>query len=245
MIAKYGLSCFAAALLLGADPASAADYVLALSWEPAFCATVGQERPKPECQTATAQDYAATHLVLHGLWPQPESNSYCGVSKADITHDRNGQWEQLPPVVYAEAQTQSSMQTYLPGVRSYLDRHEWTKHGTCSGQTPDAYFGLGMSLLQQMDGSATAGLIAASAGGTTTGVALCRALRQDLGPDVARAAQIKVDTRSKGAALLTEIWFYLSDKPDGKVALTANHLTVGAATLRCDPRPLQVVAEPE
>ena len=41
-------------------------YVLALSWQPAFC----EGRPdKSECRTQTQNRFDANNFVLHGLWP--------------------------------------------------------------------------------------------------------------------------------------------------------------------------------
>jgi len=68
----------AAALLAGAFgyqqlSASPAEYVLAVSWQPAFCET----RPRlPECRSQTADRFDATNFTLHGLWPRPRSRAY-------------------------------------------------------------------------------------------------------------------------------------------------------------------------
>ena len=51
-----------------------ATYVLAISWEPAFCE---DHEGKSECQRETEQTFDATHFSLHGLWPQPKGNFYC------------------------------------------------------------------------------------------------------------------------------------------------------------------------
>ena len=45
-----------------------ATHVLALGWEPAFCL---EHADKTECAGETGQSFAASHLSLHGLWPQP------------------------------------------------------------------------------------------------------------------------------------------------------------------------------
>ena len=49
------------------------NYVLALSWQPAFC----EANPgKRECRWQTGSRYDASYLSLHGLWPQPASLQY-------------------------------------------------------------------------------------------------------------------------------------------------------------------------
>ena len=54
-------------------------YVLAVSWQPAFCEG---HADAPECASQTADRFDATHFTLHGLWPQPRSLEYCGVAPA-------------------------------------------------------------------------------------------------------------------------------------------------------------------
>ena len=110
------------------------NYALAISWEPAFCLT---NASKPECQSETPSRQDNKTFSLHGLWPQNES--YCGVSSANKKLDENGDWSQLPAVVL-NASTEAALQVAQPGTMSYLDRHEWIEHGTCSGLSQRAYF---------------------------------------------------------------------------------------------------------
>ena len=64
------------AVAVGTPVAAAEVHVLAASWQPAFCET----RPaKPECLSQTEDRVDATGFSLHGLWPQPVDNVYCGV----------------------------------------------------------------------------------------------------------------------------------------------------------------------
>ena len=42
------------------------DYLLAISWQPAFCQT---HQKKAECRTQDKERYDADHFSLHGLWP--------------------------------------------------------------------------------------------------------------------------------------------------------------------------------
>ena len=75
---------------------------------------------------------------IHGLWPDPESTcTYCtnevfSTSKLSST-------------------TLSNMKKYWPTCQSGNTNedfwsHEWSKHGTCTGMTQDAYFSKGISL---------------------------------------------------------------------------------------------------
>ena len=92
-------------------------YVLSLSWSPEHCAAGARHADDPQC--ATPRRYG---FVLHGLWPQYESgypqSCATGVSLSSTTVD--------------------SMLDVMPNPQ--LVRHEWSKHGTCSGLTPEAYF---------------------------------------------------------------------------------------------------------
>ena len=95
-------------------------YVLALSWSPSFCAKQSSARRarEPQC---SGRPYA---FVVHGLWPQFEHGypSYCQVPAPRL--DR-------ALVDHALALMPSRSLIY----------HEWNRHGTCSGLSPQAYFG--------------------------------------------------------------------------------------------------------
>jgi ribonuclease T2 len=138
-------------------------YVLALSWEPAFCEKM---KGKAECQHETKTSYEATHLSLHGLWPQPRRNVFCGVDRATAALDDQHQWEQLPaPQMTAE--TKAALDKVMPGTQSVLERHEWIKHGTCyPGGNADQYFKDAVRLVNDVNRSAVQTFIAANIGKT-------------------------------------------------------------------------------
>jgi len=95
-------------------------YLLALTWQPSFC----EARPrKKECRTQTTNRYDAKHWSLHGLWPQPRNNTYCGVSDIDKGIDRNKRWHLLEPVKLSQ-QTSQALAFTMPGMASNLYRHE-------------------------------------------------------------------------------------------------------------------------
>jgi ribonuclease T2 len=112
-------------------------YVLALSWEPAFCEAM---KSKPECKTMKPTDAAATRFSLHGLWPQPRRNVFCNVDAVVAALDDQHQWDKLPaPALSAE--TRAALSKVMPGTQSLLERHEWIKHGTCyPGGTAESFF---------------------------------------------------------------------------------------------------------
>jgi ribonuclease T2 len=92
-------------------------YVLALSWSPGFCDTVGAGKALGQCDPG-----AKLGFVVHGLWPQFERGypSDCDPSR---------------PVSRTALQQVAGL---YPD--EGLARHEWRKHGTCTGLSPDAYF---------------------------------------------------------------------------------------------------------
>ncbi len=92
-------------------------YVLALSWSPSFCATKKQDS-KYQCGGKRFFSF-----IVHGLWPQYEKGwpADCKTNQRKV---QNG--------------LAQSMLDIMPG--QGLIRHQWSKHGTCSGLGQRAYF---------------------------------------------------------------------------------------------------------
>lgn len=135
------------------DSAGLADsYVLAISSQPGFCETYGYEAGKPECRKLTKSSYQASHLTLHGLWPNKDlcgqHYGFCGV-KPEANH-----CDYSPVSLSFEVSTklQQLMPSFLYG--SCLERHEWNKHGSCQSLSADEYFSLAMHLTMEADQSA-------------------------------------------------------------------------------------------
>ncbi|KAF0183737.1 MAG: ribonuclease T2 [Hyphomonadaceae bacterium] len=95
-------------------------YLLSLSWSPTYCADAGGRDP---AQCGRDRHYA---FVVHGLWPQHERGwpaNCASTQPLDVP-----------------APLKRSMLDIMPSPR--LVEHEWDDHGTCTGLTPQAYFGL-------------------------------------------------------------------------------------------------------
>jgi ribonuclease T2 len=97
-------------------------YLLVLSWSPSFCADSAERDPSraarnPQCGP---RPYS---FVVHGLWPQYERGypEFCQVPSPRL--NRN--------IV-------SGMLDVMPAAG--LIFHEWDRHGTCAGLSPNAYF---------------------------------------------------------------------------------------------------------
>ncbi|MDF9391952.1 MULTISPECIES: ribonuclease T2 family protein [Methylococcus] len=145
------------------DVAGQADaYVLALSWEPAFC----ELKPdKPECRLADPVAYSARHFSLHGLWP---NKSGCGTDYGfcgEVKQPRRDFCD-YPPITLDPVR-KASLAEVMPGTASCLERHEWHKHGTCqTAMSSDAYFALAADLTRQFNGSGIADFVADRIGRT-------------------------------------------------------------------------------
>jgi Ribonuclease T2 family len=93
-------------------------YVFSLSWSPSFCETPAAERARGQCETG-----ANLGFVVHGLWPQYARGFPSDCSPAG----------RVPSRIALEG-----ARDLYPSLG--LARHEWAKHGTCSGKSPTDYF---------------------------------------------------------------------------------------------------------
>lgn len=204
------------ALIAACDPAPPVDhYILALSWQPAFCE---RNAGRPECRDLDRGDFAATNLSLHGLWPNGAGGDhpfYCGVAAADRNRDQDGDWCELS-ATGADRATQSDLARLMPGSQSCLDRHEWTKHGTCTGLGGDAYFDAAARLVLEVQTTQLSERLRAAIGRTVSRRVLLEAFERDFGGGAATALEITC-RRSGGRAYLAEIRIALRpeaiDKP--------------------------------
>jgi ribonuclease T2 len=94
-------------------------YVLALSWSPGYCRSLGDRANREQC--GGDPDHGFT---VHGLWPNfhrgyPE---YCGGDTSS----------RVAPNIADD------IKDIMPSTG--LINHEWKKHGTCSGLDQDGYF---------------------------------------------------------------------------------------------------------
>ena len=154
----------------GGTGGAAPEFVLAASWQPAFCET-DAGRNKTECKNQTAERFDAQNFALHGLWPQPRNNTYCDSSgrpgKLDDTIkaiDRNKQWQLIDPLVL-ESTLREELNTVMPGTQSFLHRHEWVKHGTCfEPRQAQDYYEASLFLMEELNSSAVRDVFANNVG---------------------------------------------------------------------------------
>lgn len=204
-------------------PQADAFYVLALSWQPAFCETASG---KPECRSQSRDRFDATHFTLHGLWPRDE---YCNVSTRDEAADRDGRWSALPEVELS-ASLSRKLDVRMPGTQSQLERHEWIKHGTCFPADAEAYFTAALALLDQVNASPVRDLFAGSTGKRLTQRQIRAAFDTAFGRGAGERVRIACDDDGD-RTLITELtlglWGTIGTTPDLGALLAAARPTSG------------------
>ena len=127
--------------VIGSESASSTWFVV--TWGPALCKV---EPTNLGCTSGHVGEMGQT-MVLHGLWPQPSTNQYCGVPKEIADRVRNIHGSDMPSVQLSDA-VRTELQSMLSDA-DVMAPHEWYAHGTCSGVTPDEYFENASALTDQ------------------------------------------------------------------------------------------------
>ncbi len=186
--------------------------LLALSWQNAFCQT---HQYKKECKSMKKGDFASSHFVLHGLWPQPRNNLYCNVSKKEIGIDKNKQWNRLKKLDLTLT-VREELKKYMTGYSSNLHLHEWVKHGTCYGKDANSYYADAINLLKQVNSSKVQEFFQKNIGK----VVKLKDIRKVFDSEFGNGAGEKVAMNCK-KGLITELWLYLgSGSSDLKTLFT-------------------------
>ena len=177
-------------------------YVFSLEWTPAFCEG---KSGLPECR-ALPGSFAATHLALHGMWPDRNDDAahkygYCGVDAQTQALDRGPTWCRMPDVGIS-APVMSRLSTVMSGTQSCLQNHEWYKHGSCSGLTPDDYFTRASALVDAVAASSFGRFLTANAGKTVSAADLLAAFESDFGAGTRARVSLSCTSAPGGQALL-------------------------------------------
>jgi ribonuclease T2 len=95
-------------------------YVLSLSWSPSYCEAEGEDANRQQCEGG--RPYA---FVVHGLWPQYERGypQDCDTAERDVSKE-----------------TLRTLYDLMPSAG--LIRHQWRKHGSCTGLSQGDYFAI-------------------------------------------------------------------------------------------------------
>lgn len=145
---KHPILAALAATLLALNPATQAFavraapgdfdyYLLSLSVAPSFCALTPSPASKPDCEALTRDSFQQTPLTIHGLWP----------NRARVSVNRQPSECSREPFAVSRS-VKANLRRYMPGGTGLL-KHEWYRHGTCSGMSPDAYFEAAITLAKQ------------------------------------------------------------------------------------------------
>lgn len=94
-------------------------YVLALSWSPGYCTSEGDKADPRQCGDGRRYEF-----VVHGLWPQFEKGY---PANCESVHGKR-----------IDNKLAGSIIDIMPSFG--LIRHQWRKHGRCSGLSPERYF---------------------------------------------------------------------------------------------------------
>ena len=179
-------------------------FILAASWEPAFCA---MNQKKAECRNQASDNHDATNFSLHGLWPMRQE--YCDVSDDLKQADRSSDWKDLPAVELSQ-DVKAKLDKVMPGTQSGLERHEWIKHGTCTKLSADDYFSTAAGLIAELNASAVRDLFAKNIGKELDAEAIKAAFDQSFGEDA--NARIKMSCRRVGnVRMISELTIGLSE----------------------------------
>jgi ribonuclease T2 len=206
------------------DDPSLPEYLLAISWQPAFCQS---HQSKNECRTQDVNRYDANHFTLHGLWPQPQSNIYCDVSNVDKTLDKRNIWEQLPQPDISSA-TFEDLIEIMPGVASYLHRHEWIKHGTCYSPTPEEYFIESIMLTEQINASVVREYFADNIGKTIPVSEIKAKFDEAFGPGSGDKVKVKCSND-----MISELWINLKGEITSESRLSNLLLQAEPTSSKC------------
>lgn len=183
--------------------------LLVVSWHNSFCQT---HRSKKECKDNTKSNDGI--LVLHGLWPQPRNNAYCNVPKKLVAKDKHHQWKRLPDLKLSD-DTKEMMSKYMPGYISALHKHEWIKHGTCYGKTPDLYYNQALSFTKQLNETKVGKLFRDNIDKKISLKSIKEAFESDFGAGTGESIALKCKN-----GLITELWITLTGDSDNLSELT-------------------------
>lgn len=180
-------------------------YILALSWQPAFCETKAY---KPECASQNNGRFDATNFVLHGLWPNQNDDpshtfAYCGQSNDIINTDKASDWCELPDLPLSTA-VESDLNIFMPGAESCLDYHEWYKHGSCADMSADTYFSLSNGLVASFAQTAFNQYVASQIGSEVSRSDLLNRFEDEFGAGSDDYLSLRCD-EVNGTSLLSEI----------------------------------------
>lgn len=195
-------------------------YLLAQTWAPHFCC-----HNTDRCHTVPWA-FSAKHLSLHGLWPgflMPREGqtfpSSCEAAQKLLPAFLPREYIDVAP----------SFTTYDAVARQAtvgeLAKHEWKKHGTCTGLTPEGYFNEALKAMNALPGT------------RGTPALLSEHVGQDVPTSELRKAYSKrVALRADKLCRLAEVTTCWAKAPDGSVGAQVDcpdHVMKGRDSPNC------------
>lgn len=185
-------------------------YVFSLQWAAAFC----EGKPSlPECSGQNPGRFSAKNLTIHGLWPDKDGDAshsygYCGVDPKVQALDRAPTWCRMPELELT-SRTASRVSEIMPGAASCLEKHEWYKHGSCSGYAADEYYNRVADLVVYVSTTKFGRFLSENAGKAVAGDALLAAFESEFGAGTRSLVSLNC-TKAGGADLLLDVRMTLS-----------------------------------
>ena len=177
-------------------------YLLAQTWAPHFCC-----HHADRCHTVPWA-FSARHLSLHGLWPGFMTPRDGGQTFPQSCEAAQRLLPNFLPREYIDvAPSFTSYDTVARQAKvGELAKHEWKKHGTCTGLAPDQYFQAALTAMGQLPGDrGTPSLLSNAVGGEVSAASL-------------RAAYAKrVAVRTDRQCRLSEVTTCFAKNADGTV----------------------------
>ena len=209
-------------------------YLLSMTWEPSRCCTESDRQPCPQL----AGSFAATHLTLHGLWPnftdeqsrgQPHAwPQYCGTYQ----HCEKAEAASCAPGVTVPDELARLAPGYVAGTGGFAT-HEWSKHGSCTRLSAAEYFAAELAAIRAIPGEATPDALRAAIGANLPRDTLQRAF--GVPPE---SVVLGCDARCRLARVGFCVGKDAQDHPTTPTTCTANVTTSdydnGCVTHRCE-----------
>jgi len=157
----------------GAPAGNFSSWILAMEWQPAWNLQACENTwERSVIAHTTNTSWAATHLSLHGLWPNYQEGwpQYCKGPLGDFTACESHSYSDLCTVQTETSRvfnTSGLWQRYaLEYSWSDLGKHEWGKHGGCSGWDQIQFFDVVNKTLQRILAMKGPQQLSRSAGGS-------------------------------------------------------------------------------
>ncbi len=130
------------------------------------------------------------------------------------------------PIVDIDTETKSELTKIMPGVKSNLERHEWTKHGTCNGRDADAYYDIAIDVVKDVNALDVRDLFAQNIGEIITLLEAKKAFERTFGTGTSTSLNLKCSNN-----LATEIRIEIKLPLPGKKLA---YLLIPSGGISCD-----------